>query len=195
MAWFSPLKGAYPSLAQIDKTLSVGSDETGIVRGSVVYVDASGTTPVFRLAGATQATDVTAYLYFVLTGQDDFQAGMAGTIGQGPAGTLAYPAAARITALACGMPMEFQTDQFDYSDNLGVGDLLTVGTGTDEDGNAVSGVLVKATTGDNVVGQVTAAPFERWVNDAVAVAGRRTGANRYVINARTMWVPGGLTIS
>ena len=33
MGWFSPLKGVYPGLAQIDKTLSVGVGETGIVRG------------------------------------------------------------------------------------------------------------------------------------------------------------------
>lgn len=181
MSWFSPLKGAYPSLSQIDKTLSVGSSETGIVRGSLIYVDVSGTTPVFRLAAAAQATDVTAYLYFTLVGQDDFQAGMAGTIGQGPAG-----GAARITGLACSQPLEFQTDQF-YAGAEYVGDtLLTVGA---------DGLLVPATTGDNVVAQVTAVPFERWINDAVAVAGRRTGALVEVINARTLWIPGGVTIA
>jgi hypothetical protein len=181
MAWFSPLKGVYPGLAQIDKTLSVGSDETDIVRGSVVYVDGSASVPVFRLAGAAQATDVAAYPYFALIGQEDFQAGMAGTIGQGPAG-----GSARITALACGLPMEFQTDQFDAEAEYEVGTMLTCGAG---------GVLVPATTGDNVVAQVTAVPAERWVNDAVAVAGRRTGALVEVLAARTMWVPGGVTIA
>lgn len=192
MGWFSPLKGQYPSLAQIDKTLSVGSDEVGIVRGSLVYVGAGN---VFRLAGAAQAADVTALLYFALVGQDDFQAGMAGTIGQGP-GTAwngshginegdPAPAviggSARITALACNMPLEFQTDQFDDDAVYTVGTLLTSGAG---------GKLTPHTAGTaNVVAQVTAVPFERWVNDAVAVEGRRTGAVVSVINARTLWVP------
>jgi len=175
MAWFSPVKGGYPGLQQIDKILSVGSDEAGIVRGSLVYVDGSGVAPVFRLAGVTQATDPTAYIYYTLVGQDDFQAGAAGTIGQGPAG-----GAARITALAVGQPMEFQTDQFDAEGDYAVGTLLTVGA---------DGKLTPHTTGDNVVAQVTSVPFERWVNDAVAVAGRRTGALLEVLCARTMWVP------
>ena len=53
------------------------------------------------------------------------------------------------------------------------------------------GVLVKHKSGDNVVAQVTAAPFDRWVNDAQApgAAGRRTGANVKVIQARTVWIP------
>ena len=181
MAWFNVLKGAYPSLQQIDKTLAVGSEETGIVRGSLVKVDATGSEPVFVLAAAADATDPTAFLYFTLVGQDDFQAGMAGTIGQGPAG-----GAARITALACSMPMEIQTDQFDAENGTyAVGTLLTV---------ADDGLLGEHSTGDNVVAQVTAAPFERWVNDAVAVEGRRTGALVTVINARTMWIPT-LTVS
>lgn len=173
MAWFSPLKGAYPSLQQIDKTLNVGSGEEGIVRGSMVYV-ASGN--VFRLADADQSADPTAYIYFVLVGQDDFQAGMAGTIGQGPDG-----GTARITALAVGMPLEFQTDQFaDSLAQAAVGTLLTVGA---------EGKLVAHTSGKNVVAQVTATPFERWVNDAEAVPGRRTGGVVSVINVRTMWIP------
>jgi hypothetical protein len=180
MAWFSPVKGGYPGLQQIDKTLSVGSDETGIVRGSLVYVDGSGVEPVFRLADAAQADDPTAYIYFVLVGQNDFQAGMAGTIGQGPAG-----GSARITALAVGQPMEFQTDQFDAEGDYAVGTLLTVGA---------DGKLTPHTTGKNVVAQVTAVPFERWVNDAVAVAGRRTGALVEVVAASTMWIPT-LTVS
>jgi hypothetical protein len=180
MAWFSPIKGGYPGLQQIDKTLAVGSEETGIVRGSLVYVDGSGTAPVFKLAGAAQATDPSAYIYFTLVGQDDFQAGAAGTIGQGPAG-----GSARITALAVGQPMEFQTDQFDAEGDYAVGTLLTVGA---------DGKLTPQTTGQNVVAQVTAVPFERWVNDAVAVAGRRTGALLEVINASTMWIPT-LTVS
>ena len=176
MAWFSVIKGAYPSLQQIDKTLNVGARETDIVRGSVVKTVAGIVGEEFVLAAAADATDPTAYVYFALVGQDDFTAGMAGTIGQGPAGGVA-----RITALAVGMPMEFQTDQYDSGNGTyAVGTLLTVADG---------GLLGEHSTGDNAVAQVTVAPFERWVNDAVAVPGRRTGARVSVIQARTMWVP------
>ena len=188
MGWFSPLKGQYPSLAQIDKTLSVGVGEEGIVRGSLIYVDASydgDAGGVFRLAGAAQASDPTAHLYFALQGQDDFQAGMAGTIGQGPATDQNGAAgAARITGLSVAMPLEFQTDQY-YGD-LVVGQILTVGV--DSETNE-AGKLVAHSSGKNAVARVTAAPFERWVNDAVAVEGRRTGAAVTVINAQAMWQP------
>lgn len=189
MGWFSPIKGQYPSLAQIDKTLNVGAGEEGITRGSLIYVDA-GTSPqsgegVFRLADDTQATDPLADLFVALQGQDDFVAGMAGTIGQGPAtDENGVAGTARITGLSVRMPLEFQTDQ--YYGNLGVGDYLTVGV--DGDTN-VGGKFVAHTAGDNVIAQVTAAPFERWVNDAVAVEGRRTGAAVTVIQARFVWVP------
>ena len=189
MAWFSPKKGAYPSLSQLDTTLRVGAGEEGIQRGSLIYVDA-GTSPqvgqgVFRLAGAAQATDPTADLFFALQGQDDFVAGMAGAIGQGPAtDENGVAGTAKVTGLSVKMPIEFQTDQF-YG-NFGVGDLLTVGVDSE---TTEGGKLVAHTSGDNVVAQVTAAPGERWVNDATAVAGRRTGAAVSVLSARTMWLP------
>ena len=177
MGWFTVIKGAYPSLSQIDRTLPVGSSETSIQRGSIIYEDNSNTNlgPQFRLAGAAQASDPHAYLFFALVDQTDFEAGMAGTIGQGPAGGVA-----KITGLAIGQPLEVQTDQFNMNGGLQVGDLVTVGDG---------GVVIPHTAGQNCLGQITKSPFSRWVNDAVAVAGRRTGANVAVVNLRTMWVP------
>lgn len=204
MAWFSPLKGAFPSLQQIDKTLSVDSaqqvDTDKIVRGSLVYVTAGN---AFKLAGDDQKTDPTALIYFALQGQDDFQAGMAGSIGQGPDGVWdgtfdeyglgnIVAGAARITALACTMPLEFQTDQFDADTITGqtpIGTMLTCGEGTCAGVANKGGLLVAQASGENVCGQLTAAPFERWVNDAVAVVGRRTGAMATVINVRTLWLP------
>ena len=177
MGWFTALKGAYPALQQIDKSLPVAAGETGIVRGSCIYEDSGE----FKLATASQATDATAYIYICLIPQDDFTAGMAGSVGQGPAG--GQPV---VTGLAVGMPMEFETSEFDIGQAYSVGDLLTVGAG---------GNLTKWTAGGgrNVVAQVTKAVANRWVNDAVAVTGRRTGANVSVLTARTLWVPGGLT--
>jgi len=190
MAFFNVLKGDYPGLRQIDKTLDVGSAETGIVRGSALYIDGSGSVPVFRLAGDTQATDPTATIYFSLMAQTDLVAGMAGTAGQGAAAGVTDPVlgtvsgVAKVTGLSCGMPLEFETDQYADTD-YDVMALLTVGA---------SGKLTPHSTGDNVVAQVTKAPATRWANNAEAVAGYRTGANVTVLTARTVWVPT-LTVS
>jgi len=171
MSWFNVLKGAYPSLQQIDKTLDVASGETGIVRGSLIYQ--VGTT--FKLATATQKADVTAYIYFCLMAQTDLVAGMAGSVGQGAANGVA-----RVNGLACGMPFEFETDQYNTSENYTVGTLLEPGA---------SGKLTTHVTGDNCVAQVTKVVTSRWVNDAIAVTGYRTGANVNVLTARTLWIP------
>jgi hypothetical protein len=171
MGWFNVLKGAYPSLQQIDKTLDVAAGESGIVRGSLIYQDGA----TFKLATATQSTDAGAYIFFALQAQTDLVAGMAGSVGQGVAGGVA-----RITGLAVGMPAEFETSEFDISEAYAVGDLLTVGA---------NGELVPHTAGKNVVAQVTKPVTTRWVNDAVAVTGYRTGANVSVISGRTMWIP------
>ena len=171
MGWFTALKGAYPALQQVDKSLPVASGETGIVRGSCIYEDAGE----FKLATATQSDLPAAYIYICLIPQDDFTAGMAGTVGQGPAGGKPV-----ITGLAVGMPLEFETSEFDISQVYSVGTLLSVGAG---------GNLTLWVSGDNVVAQVTKTVSNRWVNDAVAVTGRRTGANVSVLTARTLWVP------
>lgn len=182
MGWFNVLKGAYPSLQQIDKTLDLDAGETGIVRGSLMY---ESTTAKFKLANAADATDSEKYLYFCLQPQTDLVAGMAGSIGQGTAkvwtgGTTVVSAGvARVTGLAVGMPFEFETDQF-VADTYHIGQLLTVADG---------GLLADHTSGDNCVAQVTKAVFSRWVNDAVAITGWRTGANVNVLTARTLWVP------
>lgn len=184
--WFSPIKGVYPGLAQIDRTLPVGADETDIVRGSIVYVDENGGDPVFRLADVAQASDAEADLHIVLVGQDDFQAGMAGSIGQGQSPDTLYadnPSRAVITALSFHMPMEFQTDEWEttgYDGNYNVGTLLTVGAG--------GKLTPREDTTEVTLAQVTKFPFVRWVNNAVAIPGRRTGANVTVLQARTMYV-------
>lgn len=171
MSWFNVLKGAYPSLQQIDKTLDMAVGETGIVRGTLIYQ--VGTT--FKKLTDTQADDPTAYPLFALMGQDDLTAGMAGTIGQGAPGGVP-----RLTGLAVGMPFEFETDQFDNSVAYTVGELLTCGAG---------GRLVPWTSGDNCIAQVTKVVTARWVNDAIAITGWRTGALRNVLTGRTLWIP------
>lgn len=171
MGWFNVLKGAYPSLQQIDKTLNVGVREVGIVRGSLLY---QTSTNEFALANAVDNDDPTKYIYFCLMDQTDLVASMAGTIGQGASGGVA-----RVTGLAVGMPFEFETDQF-VPDVYTIGELLTVANG---------GKLAAHSTGLNCVAQVTKAVVARWVNNAIAVTGWRTGANVNVLTARTLWLP------
>lgn len=177
MGWFKVVKGAYPGLEQVDRTLPVGSSETGIQRGSLIYEDNTNavTGPVFRLAGAAQAAAAEAYLFFSLIDQTNLTAGMAGTVGQGVPG-----GAAKVTGLAIGMPLEIQTDQYDTGVGLAAGDLVTVGAG---------GLITAHATGQNCIGQVTVKPGSRYVNDAVLVPGYSTGANVSCVRIRTMWVP------
>lgn len=182
MGWFNVLKGAYPSLQQIDKTLDLDSGETGIVRGSLMY---QSTTNKFKLANAADKTDPTKYLYFCLQPQTDLVAGMAGSIGQGTAKvwtggtTVTSPGVARVTGLAVGMPFEFETDQF-VADQYTIGELLSVANG---------GLLAAHNSGENCVAQVTKTVAARYVNDAWAVTGWRTGHTVNVLTARTLWIP------
>jgi len=179
MGLLNIIKGAYPSLQQIDRTLPVHADAVGIVRGSCIYEDAG----TFKLAQAANAGSVAgdvitpgAYVYFCLMDQTDLVAGMAGTIGQGVGGGVA-----KVTGLACSMPMEVETDQYDGTP--AVGEFLTLA----DDGKLAT---ITAATGNTAYGQVTLGVTTRWANDAVAVTGWRTGNKVNVIRFRAMYVPG-----
>lgn len=188
MGWFSPIKGHYPSLGQIDKTLPVaaGDSNTGIVRGMIIEM-----TPGVNADGEFKiAEDATneALLYIALQDYKDAQAGMAGTTGfdanvpsitEGnittPAVTAGVPA---ITGLSLSMEGEYETDQFDSTlEGASVGDPLTV----------KNGLLSKGA--GNVVGYLMGTPATRWVNNATAKKqGQqvvRQGANVTVIRFRT----------
>lgn len=171
MGWFNVLKGAYPSLQQIDKTLPVASTATGIVRGSLIYQEGTE----FKLATSTQADEASAYIFFSLQDQTGLTAGMAGGKGRG-----ADSGVARITGIAVGQPFEFETSEFDIANSYSVGDLLMPTDG---------GELTTHTDDKNVVAQVTKAVYNKYINSAVAITGFRTGANRSILTARTMWVP------
>lgn len=177
MGLLNVLKGAYPSLQQIDKSLLVATGETGIVRGSLIYVD--GATNTFKLAGTSQqGSDTTPgdFIYIALMDQSDLVAGMAGTVGQGIGGGVA-----KITGLACSMPMEIETDQYDQTLSPTVGQFLMVGA---------SGKFVLHTDGKTCIGQVTHGVVTRWANDAIAVTGWRLGNKVNTICLRTMYLPG-----
>ena len=75
--YLNVLKGSYPSLQQIDKTLDVGAESAAIVRGSVMKVDASGTVPVFVAQMASDSKDASAFPFFCLMPDTELTAGMA----------------------------------------------------------------------------------------------------------------------
>lgn len=210
--WFSALKGPYLTLGQIDKTLPVDvSVEANkkIKRGIFVYVmgDVEGVPcdPRFALYTSAVAGKANAVPYIALMGVDDYQAGMAGNIGQAETvGNKVTDLAGdkkdflaphqiegaqefrgpRITAISCIQAGEYQTNAFDRSKSnlFYVGCPLTV---NDE------GMLTPFEDGKNIVGYCTAAPTPRWINDLGAdnPANRITGGNDEVIEFASAWIP------
>jgi hypothetical protein len=217
--WLSPLKGAHLTLGQLDKTLpvdlSVEKNKT-IQRGSIVFVttgkSATGT-PSFQLYTSTEAAQANAVPYIALMSVKDFQAGMAGNVGQAPeiddglvdklpaanesktwletppkgaTSILGVGAAKgpRITAISLLQPAEFQTTAYDQSTGI------TYYVGMPLSVND-AGVLTEWTAGKNIVGYVTAVPKSRWINDlGASVDGARiSGGNAKVLEFSTAWIP------
>jgi hypothetical protein len=166
---FNVLKGAYPTLQQIDKSLPVATSETGIVRGSAMRIDTSGPAPAFIRTDATSASQGALntpgpIVYFSLQDQaqpDVLRAGV-------------------ITGIPCTFPAEVETDQYDSGGSFPVNGRIMAGA---------SGKVVDHTDDKTAIGVVTAGPTFRWVNDAVAVAGERTGARVSVIKFQTIYAP------
>ena len=178
MGWFSPVKGSYPSLAQVDKTLPVDKD-AAIVRGTIVAMVASDDNKKgkFQVAKATDKL-----LYVSLQDYTDPTAGFAGTAFDPDGGVPS------ITALSLDQDGEYETSVF-------TGDGFTIGGAV-----YVKDGFLSATgsEGDTVVGYVTALPAKRWVNNAIAVPDQtklekatdprlavRTGAQLSVLRFRT----------
>ena len=219
--WLSPLKGAHLTLGQLDKTLPVDLDfipdggsakiNEDIERGSIVFITTGGTadgTPRFQLYTSAEAAKPNAVPYIVLTGVKDFQAGMAGNVGQaaeaqgidkltafeGTGATdwfgksTALGASAkrgpRITAISLVQPAEWQTTAYEVvgGKDYYVGEPLTVSD---------RGRVTHWAEGKNIVGYVTAVPKVRWINDlgASADGARISGGNAKVIEFSTAWIP------
>ena len=156
MGWFSPVKGSYPSLAQVDKTLPMGSADTTVERGNILTMaaDADGN-PVWGLAAKNSGT-----FYVALTGTTDPTAGFAGSAFD-PAGGVAA-----ITGIDLAQDGEYETSVFKADDTYTIGAKLYV----------VNGVLQATDPGSGVaVGIVTATPKSRWVNNAIAVPEQKNG--------------------
>lgn len=188
MGWFSPVHGSYPSLAQVDKTLPVKASVKAIARGTIVALEADSDSAegVWNIA-----TSASKLLYVSLQDYTDPTAGFAGDAFNPDPHKL--PASIvgsgngqpRITAISLDMDGEYETTEFKTDDTYAVGAALYV----------VNGKLQATDPGSSatVVGYVTAAPFERWINNAIAVPSDgkdqrlaiRTGANKFVLRFRT----------
>ena len=186
MGWFSPVKGSYPSLAQVDKTLPVDDSVKALERGMIVALAPSSGSEegVWKVATADDAK----LLYVALQDLSDPTAGYAGdAFNPDPNVTLptnvpnaGVPGKPRITALDLIQDAEYETSVFDNTKTYAVGDALYVANGK------------LTNTGTTIVGYVTLAPKDRWINNAVAVptgADRRlayrTGATEKVIRFKT----------
>jgi len=179
MGWFSPVKGSYPSLAQVDKTLPVSDGAKKLVRGMIVTLskDDDGK-PVWDLAVGDSAT-----FYVALQDYSDPTAGFAGTAFV-PNPTEKNPARPAVTAIDLAQDGEYETSVF-KDDTYEIGDELTVENGFLAKGGG---------SGEKTVGIVTAVPASRWINNAIAVPDTkdvdprlavRTGARERVIRFKT----------
>ena len=173
MGWFSPVKGSYPSLAQVDKTLPIGGN-FAVERGMIVALGAdSDGKPVWNMPAGTAADKI---LYVALTDSTDPTAGFAGTAFDPKGG--GTPA---ITAIDLAQDGEYETSVFDLSKTYQIGDEIMAGA----DGKITKG---SGTT----IGYVTAVPTSRWINNAVAFPkdadrrlAARTGAREKVLRFKT----------
>lgn len=178
MGWFSPVKGSYPGLAQVDKALPVKDGVTSIKRGTIVVLkpDDTGKSAegVWDVASGTDTI-----LYVALQDYTDPTAGFAGTSFDPEGGT------PKINALDLNQDAEYETSVFDTTKSYTVGQPLYVGAG---------GVLTNVNPGSStVVGYVTAPKTDRWINNAIAVPKNgtdqrlaiRTGATQSVLRFKT----------
>ena len=194
MGWFSPIKGGYPSLSQIDKTLPVDASSTGITRGTVIEVveDTTGMSAdgVFKIATGSSEPGL---LYIALQDYEDAQAGMAGTTGFDEGvipsdfpgkGMTANPGVPTITGLALSMEGEYETDNYTGLESAKVGDKLVVTSG--------GKFTVAGDSDTDFVAYLTATPYSRWINNlnvkpanATRFNAVRQGGTANVIRFRT----------
>ena len=176
--WFNVLKGDYPSINMPTKD-AVVTKVSGkeLVRGSVFVATGAGSCKIVEAEVAGAAADTRQLVYWALQGEENAEAIEAGTVTN-----------PKVVGLPNTMPMEIETDQYDDTNPISVGDLLTV----------IDGKVVKAdagTAGLNstdhalIVGICTAAPpsTERWLNDKPVnhPTGYRQGTMASVIRFET----------
>lgn len=158
--FFNVLKGAYPSLKQLDKSLPPKAGEA-IIRGSLIKEVAGE----FALTEATDATaPVAPMVYFALQGAGEPDVEMAGVV----------------TGLSVAAPQEVETDQFTGAPAVGA--YLTAGAGVlvaHADGENAYGVVTKAST----------YRWSNAEDAPPALVGKRTGNRVQTIALQTLFIP------
>ena len=170
------IKGPYPSLSQMDTEKMKSALEAGTIeRGSLLYVNGSDEWQIAGVAQAGTGAGAGAFIWIALQPDSDLVAVMAGTGPVAPVGSTVRP---KIAALAVSPTIHIETDMYLLTPKLG--EFLKVGAG---------GKFTKHSNGATAIGRVTRAPYMRWVNNAPAVVGWRTGNNVTAIRCLTMYVP------
>jgi hypothetical protein len=169
----SVIKGAAPSLHQLDTIAPlapISAGQTPVTRGSLMYLAATGPN-----AGK-----------FVKTGDNVASHGDEDTAGPivhwalHDAGDPDVKMARVMAAYPCTMPLELETSSFDDAQTYALGQKVMAGA---------DGKLVPHVAGATAIGSVTVPPAVRWINNAVAVPGERTGNRGSVITIQTMYLP------
>ena len=182
MGWFSPVKGAYPCLGQVDKTLPVALTFDSLRRGMIVALGTGDGSKEQSEGIWVLPSSENDILYIALQDYTDPTAGFAGSSFD-PSGN----GAPRVTAIDVHQDGEYETDMFDsnIASTVKIGDSLYA---------SATGYLTTDNSTGAFVGYVTGVPTERWVNNAIAVPpgnntdprlALRTGANVTVIRFKT----------
>ena len=160
---FNVIKGAYPSLSQLDTTRKVADSVTGLVRGMTIRIDGSDewVRTADDAASKGQAGTPGPLIYFALQDQDQTDVAMAGGL----------------SGICCNQSMEVETDQ--YNGTPSVGTLLVGG---------LDGKVQAHAAGETAIGMVTKAQYRRWINDR-DVGGVSKGAYGNVIRFMTVFLP------
>lgn len=172
MGWFSPVKGSYPSLAQVDKTLPI-QGAISVERGMIVALtsDANHKNGAWKLPAATDKI-----LYVALQDSTDPTAGFAGDKFNPDPDLAKGEGAPCITAIDLAQDGEYETSVFDTSKTYDIGSPLKAGT---------DGFLTLAGDDEDPVAYVTAVPASRWVNNAIAVPDQKNGKTDPRLAVRT----------
>ena len=185
MGWFSPVKGAYPGLGQVDKTLPTVAGLT-VKRGMIVKLAAGDGSDLQKNGVWDKPSSSNDILYVALQDSTDPTAGFAGTSFDPKGGVPC------ITALDLNQDAEYETDMFDGADS----DIATLASkytiGKALYANA-DGLLTDTQGSNTLVGYVTGVPASRWINNAIAVPpgqtdqrlAYRTGATKTVLRFKT----------
>ena len=153
---------------QIQLALPVEGTQTGIVRGMTLVADNGSFRKADRTTNADEgdATTPGKVIWWGLQDQDSPDVLKSG----------------KVSALPCTWPMHIETDQYDSGGTFTPGGYVSIDDGA---------VVTDHATTETAIGIVTAAPYNRWVNDRLNNAGgtERRGQFVSVIRFLSVYLP------